>query len=60
MCIEKDDDELTLRTKIQISCEEQKLYDITQRIAFVSEEILQEIFLTTPDEARKILTKHGY
>ena len=52
--------ELTLREVIQSWANENGYYKISQRIAFVPEEILEKLMFEIPTKAEEILENEGY
>lgn len=52
--------ESELKELIQIWCEDNEFSELSYRIAFVPDEILETILFETPFMADKILTENGY
>lgn len=50
----------TVRDTIIEWCEKNNHYELSQRIAFVPDEILEQLLFETPYSADKILSENGY
>ena len=52
--------EFDLRDSIRVWCEDHGFFELSLRVAFVPEEVLNKLLFETPERADEILTENGY